>query len=581
MRLVAALLLVVTVVDVLWVCYALDDDEGEDSKNKYAVQFFQFRTKDLNGILGGHKKNHYKRDIKKSDEPPALAAKQNETLAQPENATVVKSSNDSVVPTNATEVSVSPANETIATSAPSNATVVPQNATVTPQNATVIPQNATEASTLENSTAPAIPSDVNIMNALINLAVQKTNTSSVSNESSAVKANSTSSAPEAKPAAAAAVSNMTASPVAKKTATTKTVDTVAVKRARIAASTRRDKVLDPNPKPSPQEAALNVKAPLQLENKEHDAMIHKENTTKTDTSENKHETTTESVEMIKNPDPPANPSPDNSTSSAVQNSTAPTLIATVDGEEQKKAEKEKEEPKKDVSLKDIPLQNNASFDNSSNVSEDLMKQALVQTANTRTKVEPAAKHADERTIKHRKKVSEFVPLYKKTTPKDHKLSFQVGSLKHPKHNIHPKCHACPHNSTYKECVKKSTLRECNEGLNNICFTKSSKKNGIITYEMGCSDHNKCVHAKAFPCKDGKEHCFTCCQYDRCNSSPHHGDYELDELNLSELSDAASSASLTDTTTYDSKSTAATFSSAPIGLTIASSICIAAYSLLNQ
>jgi hypothetical protein len=161
-------------------------------------------------------------------------------------------------------------------------------------------------------------------------------------------------------------------------------------------------------------------------------------------------------------------------------------------------------------------------------------------------------HADAGKIKHRNNVAKFVPLYK-TSAKDHKLSFQIGSMKHPKHNIHPKCHACPHNSTYKECVKKSTLLECNQGLDNICFTKSSKKNGVITYQMGCADHNKCVNAKAFPCKDERDHCFTCCQYDRCNSSPHHGDYELDELNLQELSDNILASDNKDTTKLDSSS----------------------------
>ena len=34
--------------------------------------------------------------------------------------------------------------------------------------------------------------------------------------------------------------------------------------------------------------------------------------------------------------------------------------------------------------------------------------------------------------------------------------------------------------------------------------------------------------------DGSKHCFTCCQFHRCNGSPHHGDFELDGLNLDEL-----------------------------------------------
>ena len=38
----------------------------------------------------------------------------------------------------------------------------------------------------------------------------------------------------------------------------------------------------------------------------------------------------------------------------------------------------------------------------------------------------------------------------------------------------------------------------------------------------------------FDISDGSKHCFTCCQFHRCNGSPHHGDFELDGLNLDEL-----------------------------------------------
>ena len=102
--------------------------------------------------------------------------------------------------------------------------------------------------------------------------------------------------------------------------------------------------------------------------------------------------------------------------------------------------------------------------------------------------------------KHREKVSKFVPLYKTIGKKDRAMSFQRGLLKHPEHKMYPKCHQCPQNSTYAQCVKSSTLFDCNKGLNNICFTRSTKKYGKISYEMGCADHKQCNDAKAFPCK---------------------------------------------------------------------------------
>ena len=80
-------------------------------------------------------------------------------------------------------------------------------------------------------------------------------------------------------------------------------------------------------------------------------------------------------------------------------------------------------------------------------------------------------------------------------------SFQEGSINHPSHTMYPQCHHCPGNSSYEDCVSKSTLKKCDSGLNNICFTKSfhSDTRGVI-YEMGCSNHKQCRKAKAAPCK---------------------------------------------------------------------------------
>ena len=105
------------------------------------------------------------------------------------------------------------------------------------------------------------------------------------------------------------------------------------------------------------------------------------------------------------------------------------------------------------------------------------------------------------TPEERKKViANFVPLFKPSNHKDHALSFQKGAIKHPKHTMYPECHKCPENSSYAACVKSQTLKKCNEGLNNICYTKSVKDNDAIKYEMGCADHNMCLGARAFPCR---------------------------------------------------------------------------------
>ena len=408
------------------------------------------------------------------------------------NTTAALTSNDTTIASHDNSTVTAPLNAT--------STSLAENATVT----SAAPENKTVT---EPAPAAATPSDSNIMNALINLAAQKVNkTSNASN------ASETAEAVAASNATVAAVNATT--PLANKTKAEE--PSASTKRSSImSAQEKRNKVLNPNPKPSDQEAMLNVKAPKQLENKEHDNLIHAENTTKVDVSSDKHETTTQSVEMVKNPNPTpsdnATTSSGNATATAVQNSTTATS-ATATKEEKPSAEDEqaKKIAKDKATNEEIlgeakkitPVQNTVG--SASKEVKDIMTESSPKTGSARAHVHhdsnTVAAAVDEKTMKHRKKLAEFVPLYHKTTPKDHRLNFQVGSLKHPKHNIHPKCHACPLNSTYKECVRKSTLKECNEGLNNICFTKSSKKNGIITYEMGCSNHNNCVPAKAFPCK---------------------------------------------------------------------------------
>jgi hypothetical protein len=90
-------------------------------------------------------------------------------------------------------------------------------------------------------------------------------------------------------------------------------------------------------------------------------------------------------------------------------------------------------------------------------------------------------------------------------------SYQEGSIKHPSHTMYPKCHHCPSNSLYEDCVSKTTLKKCDSGLNNICFTKSfySKSRGVV-YEMGCSNHQQCQKAMAAPCKGNNVHDLVIC-----------------------------------------------------------------------
>ena len=83
---------------------------------------------------------------------------------------------------------------------------------------------------------------------------------------------------------------------------------------------------------------------------------------------------------------------------------------------------------------------------------------------------------------------------------DPDISYQHGSVKHPAHEMYPMCHHCPMNSTYDECTHKRTLKKCNDGLSNICFTKSTKRNDVVHYHMGCANHKQCQRARAKPCK---------------------------------------------------------------------------------
>lgn len=408
---------------------------------QFNVQFFQFNPKDLaiRGLGGKpRRKEHSKRSY--SDTLPPKA----------QNASVV----------NAT---------TPAATGAANAT------------APVALGNATAATPAENATinAASTASDTDIMNTLINRAIIKKN---------ATDAQNTTVADDVKVEATNATSNDTTSSnttVAKETVPSDKPSKKSV-IANVAGKPRKN-VLNPNPKPSEQDAMLNIKQPKQLEGKPHDGNIHSENTTKVSESENKHTVTTNAVSMEKNNNTVV-PETDNST----QNVTTNTEEDEKEKQRLAKLEKDKQTNKeiKEKAKEIKPVENTVGNINNS------IKNVLKDDNQTgRSKVD----HADAGKIKHRNNVAKFVPLYK-TSAKDHKLSFQIGSMKHPKHNIHPKCHACPHNSTYKECVKKSTLLECNQGLDNICFTKSSKKNGVITYQMGCADHNKCVNAKAFPCK---------------------------------------------------------------------------------
>ncbi|XP_078376075.1 uncharacterized protein LOC144659498 [Oculina patagonica] len=106
---------------------------------------------------------------------------------------------------------------------------------------------------------------------------------------------------------------------------------------------------------------------------------------------------------------------------------------------------------------------------------------------------------------------------------DSDLSYQHGSVKHPAHEMYPMCHHCPKNSSYDECAHKRTLKRCDNGLSNICFTKSTKRDNIVHYHMGCANHRQCQNARANPCKAHEKRCFTCCQWSGCNSMSHHGD----------------------------------------------------------
>jgi len=98
-------------------------------------------------------------------------------------------------------------------------------------------------------------------------------------------------------------------------------------------------------------------------------------------------------------------------------------------------------------------------------------------------------------------LSHFIPVID-VTPADRGDSFQSGSRKHKLHHMYPECYRCPKQSNYTNCVRKAKLTKCDEGLNNICFTKSHKHDGKrhISYEMGCTSHKECGSARAFPCK---------------------------------------------------------------------------------
>lgn len=180
------------------------------------------------------------------------------------------------------------------------------------------------------------------------------------------------------------------------------------------------------------------------------------------------------------------------------------------------------------------LRNNSSIAinaGTSNITNSTITNAVNSTINKNSSTVFEAKRRNEI-------LSHFIPTMSSTIL-DSKDTFQTGSRKHKVHHMYPECYQCPKHSNYTECVKKATLFKCNEGLNNICFAKSNKHGSHdndkkITYEMGCTNHTHCRNARAFPCRDGSKHCFTCCQFNKCNASPHHGDFETDDINLDEL-----------------------------------------------
>lgn len=115
-------------------------------------------------------------------------------------------------------------------------------------------------------------------------------------------------------------------------------------------------------------------------------------------------------------------------------------------------------------------------------------------------------------------------LLKDNPPEDDiEIFYQRGSVLHPAHEMYPMCHHCPKNSTYEECTHKRTLKRCDNGLSNICFTKSTKGDNKVHYNMGCANHKQCQRARAKPCKAHEKRCFTCCQWSGCNSIAHHDD----------------------------------------------------------
>lgn len=82
---------------------------------------------------------------------------------------------------------------------------------------------------------------------------------------------------------------------------------------------------------------------------------------------------------------------------------------------------------------------------------------------------------------------------------DPDLLYQRGSINHPTSEMYPNCHQCTKNSTYEGCTENKTLKVCNKGLANICYTKSVKRDKIVHYEMGCATHTQCRRARAQPC----------------------------------------------------------------------------------
>lgn len=138
-----------------------------------------------------------------------------------------------------------------------------------------------------------------------------------------------------------------------------------------------------------------------------------------------------------------------------------------------------------------------------NPAEEFNATALTNSSNNIQEVQnnKNATSAEER--RRGEILSHFIPSMEARSKQFE--TFQLGVKRQEKHDLHPECYTCPKNSTFTQCVKKSTLQKCQDGLDNICYSRSYRgdtgnKSDVISYEMGCSSHNMCQNAKPFPCR---------------------------------------------------------------------------------